>query len=54
MSEEVEMYAIWVIGADYDGPAAIFRDPQEATEWGTENHFGNWLRLPCGIPKLKP
>jgi len=52
MSEhkEQEGFLISVLGA---GRVAWFADAEQAEEWATANHFGNWLLNEYSIP-IKP
>jgi hypothetical protein len=33
---------------------AWFADPEQASEWATEVHYGNWLMHPCKMPNRPP
>ena len=45
IENKIVMYGIWICGADYDGPVALFTDPENASEWASQMYYGRWLRF---------
>ncbi len=33
---------------------AWFADPEDAGDWATDTHFGQWLMHPCRLPDAPP